>query len=41
MSCTLDKIRDNIHKWREYIEQIEEGGYPEVPLYCHPTGRDA
>jgi len=39
MPCALDKIRDNTHKWREYIEQIEEGKYPKVPLYYHPTGR--
>jgi len=41
MSCALHKIRDNIHKWREHIEQIEEGRYTKVPLYYHPTGRDA
>jgi hypothetical protein len=37
MSCALDKIRDNTHKWREYIEQIEEGRYLKVPLYYHST----
>jgi len=25
MSCTLDKINDNIHKWTEYIEQRKAG----------------